>query len=317
MSPRVKVSEGMEVSGEGSTGSLPNAQAAKRPAESPLPQRGREQRARRGTTTSLEEDLHQLLSNDSPTEPTKKLPSSHGPCRVLLLVGVQVGVPQKGGSEKENRKWKEGASRPPTCFWDREEVSRVVGMTREEARRVWRNVAHPALRNQDKDFSWMVAHEILPVRAVMHSQGMGAMAVCPRPGCGQPETVRHVFWVCSVARDLWAAIGPLKCPSLPAGEVHPLEYRQAVLGVGWGLHQLPAKDFEQLWLTLNSVKAALWTSRNLLVGKHVTVPLHALIKLVTVKTLQVAPGDDIRRRGPRLHAGGSLPPSTRAPADVP
>ena len=42
-----------------------------------------------------------------------------------------------------------------------------------------------------------------------------------------------------------------------------------------------AADFTALWLTLNSVKAALWTSRNLLVGKRVTVPLLALRRLLT------------------------------------
>ena len=67
---------------------------------------------------------------------------------------------------------------------------------------VWRNVAHPTLQNKQKDLSWMAAHEILPVRAVMHSRGMAKNPICPWPGCGRPETVRHVFWECSVAGDL-------------------------------------------------------------------------------------------------------------------
>ena len=122
----------------------------------------------------------------------------------------------------------------------------------------------------------MAAHEILPVRAVMHSRGMAKNPICPRSGCGKPETVRHVFWECSVAGDLWAATDPLTSPNLPAGEVRPLEYRAAVHGVGQRLESLPAADFTALWLTLNSVKAALWTSRNLLVGTRVTEPLLAL-----------------------------------------
>ncbi|KAA8578497.1 hypothetical protein FQN60_007352, partial [Etheostoma spectabile] len=64
---------------------------------------------------------------------------------------------------------------------------------------VWRNVNHPALPNRLRDLSWMVAHEILPVRSVMHSRGMSAHSTCPRPGCGAPESVRHLLWECSAA----------------------------------------------------------------------------------------------------------------------
>ncbi|KAL6476342.1 hypothetical protein MHYP_G00148410 [Metynnis hypsauchen] len=199
---------------------------------------------------------------------------------------------------------------------DQEEVSPVPGLTLGEAKQVWKNAAHPALQNKQKDLSWLAAHEILPVRAVMHSRCIGSNPNCPRPGCGEPETVRHVFWECSVARDLWGMIGPLKCPSLPAGAVHPLVYRLAVNGVGQGIEKLPAEEFAALWLTLNSIKAALWTARNLLVGKRVMVPLHAIYQLVT-SLLQGAPSAAIRRRGPSPHAGGSGPPRPLAPVDAP
>ncbi|XP_076826685.1 uncharacterized protein LOC143473533 [Brachyhypopomus gauderio] len=202
------------------------------------------------------------------------------------------------------------------CVQEREEVSRIPGLTQREAQRVWRNAAHPSLPNRNKDLSWLAAHEVLPVRAVMHSRGMATTATCPRPGCGEPETVRHALWECRVARDLWATVGPLKCPSLPAGEVHARDYRLAISWVGQGVDTLPAKEFETLWLTHNSVKSASWTSRNLLVGKRVTVPLHAMQALVT-SSLQGAPGESIWRRGPRLHAGGSPSPPAGAPADAP
>ncbi|XP_031671812.1 uncharacterized protein LOC109882153 [Oncorhynchus kisutch] len=52
---------------------------------------------------------------------------------------------------------------------DREPVCPVRGLALGEPTTVWRNVAHPALLNRHRDLSWMVAHEILPVRAVMHS----------------------------------------------------------------------------------------------------------------------------------------------------
>ncbi|XP_036452101.1 uncharacterized protein LOC118825549 [Colossoma macropomum] len=252
-----------------------------------------------------------------------------------------MGASATGGGKEEARKWREGAPRPPPVFRkqvhrparavcndpiqrqqdgshgeDREEVSPVPGLTLSEAKQVWKNAAHPALQNKHKDLCWLAAHEILPVRAVMHSRGMGTNPICPRPGCGEPETVRHALWECSVARDLWGMIGPLQCPSLPAGAVHPLVYRLAVNGVGQGTEKLPAEEFTALWLTLNSVKAALWTARNLLVGKRVTVPLHAIYELVT-SSLQGAPSAAIRRRGPGPHAGGSRPPRSLAPVDAP
>ncbi|XP_048116981.1 LOW QUALITY PROTEIN: uncharacterized protein LOC125305921 [Alosa alosa] len=202
-----------------------------------------------------------------------------------------------------------------TAALDREAVSPVPGLTLSEAQQAWRNAAHPALQNKLKDLAWMALHEVLPVRAVMHSRGMARTNTCPRPGCGQPETVRHLLWECGVARDLWADTGPLQCPSLPAGEV-PTSYRLVVSGVGQGATTIPAADFAALWLTLNSTKAALWTSRNLLVGKRVTVPLPALRRLVT-STRQEAPHVAIRRRGPGSQTEGSRPPRLLAPAEAP
>ncbi|KAL0199534.1 hypothetical protein M9458_002721, partial [Cirrhinus mrigala] len=148
----------------------------------------------------------------------------------------------------------------------------VPGLTLREAKQAWRNASHPALQNRHKDLSWMVAHEILPVRAVMHSRGMAKNPVCPRPGCNSPETVYHLLWECSAARDLWAKTGPLYFPCLPAGGAQ-IGYQLAILGVGRSLKDLTAQEFTSLWLTLNVIKDAIWATRNLLVGKRVTVPL--------------------------------------------
>ncbi|XP_048113833.1 uncharacterized protein LOC125303887 [Alosa alosa] len=65
---------------------------------------------------------------------------------------------------------------------DREAVSPVPGLTLSEAQQAWRNAAHPALQNKLKDLAWMALHEVLPVRAVMHSRGMARTNTCPRPG---------------------------------------------------------------------------------------------------------------------------------------
>ncbi|KAK1797440.1 hypothetical protein P4O66_008806 [Electrophorus voltai] len=210
---------------------------------------------------------------------------------------------KKYNLEKEGERVLTNAKLLVVCVQDQEEVSPILRLTKGEAQQVWKSAVHPALKNRDKESAWMAVHDILPVMAVMHSRGIAATATCPRVGCGEPETVRHVFWECRVARDLWAMIGPLQCPSLQQGRVLPRVYRLAVNGVGQGVEKLPAKEFEALWLTLISVKAALWTSRDLLVGKHVTVPLHATLRLLTF-TLQGAPDIAIRRRGPEPHAGG-------------
>ncbi|KAI7809157.1 hypothetical protein IRJ41_000843 [Triplophysa rosa] len=165
---------------------------------------------------------------------------------------------------------------------DREAVSPIPGLTLGEAKQVWRNVSHPALQNTHKDLAWMAAHEILPTRAVMHSRGMAKNPICPRPGCNAPETVRHLLWECGTARDLWALTGPLVFPSLPAGGVQ-MDYKLAIHGVGRSLRDLTAQHFISLWLTLNTVMEVIWTTRNLLVGKQVTVPLHACEQMITSK----------------------------------
>lgn len=62
---------------------------------------------------------------------------------------------------------------------EREPVCPVRGLATGEPTMVWRNLAHPALLNRHRDLSWMVAHEILPVRHVMHSRGMARTSACP------------------------------------------------------------------------------------------------------------------------------------------
>ncbi len=114
----------------------------------------------------------------------------------------------------------------------------------------------------------------------MHSRGMAKNPVCPRARCNSPETVHHLLWECGAARDLWAKTGPLFFPCLPAGGAQ-IGYQLAVLGVGRSLKDFTAQEFTSLWLTLNVIKDAIWATRNLLVGKRVTVPLHACELKVT------------------------------------
>ena len=166
---------------------------------------------------------------------------------------------------------------------ERESVSPVRGLVLGEPLTVWRNVNHPSLPNGLRDLSWAVAHEVLPVRSVMHSRGMSRLQTCPRPGCGAVESARHLFWECSTAVDLWAMAGSLQFPYLPAREV--LTEQLVLYGVG---SQTKTKaDFAKQWLALTAIKDAIWCPRNLLVRKHKQIPPVAVIRMASA-TLQRA-----------------------------
>ena len=192
---------------------------------------------------------------------------------------------------------------------EREPVSPVRGLAFGEPSAVWRNVNHSALPNRLRDLSWMVAHEILPVRSVMHSRGMSAHSTCPRPGCGAPESVRHLLWECSAAVDQWAAAGSLKFPHLPAREV--LTAQLVLYGVSQNQHA-KKQDFARQWLTLAAIKDAMWTSRNLLARRHKQIPPVAVIRMAaaTVHTAVTAGG---RPRTQPQRRVASVPSRTKEP----
>ena len=151
---------------------------------------------------------------------------------------------------------------------EREAVSPVPRLAVGEPQKVWHNVNHPALPNRLRDLSWMVAHDILPVRAVMHSRGMAATSTCPRPGCGAQETVRHLLWECRGAVDQWATAGSLLSRTQPVGGGPTA---QLVL-YGVGQERLTKAEYTNLWLTLAAIKDAIWTTRNLLVSRRMHIP---------------------------------------------
>ncbi|XP_027893301.1 uncharacterized protein LOC114156895 isoform X2 [Xiphophorus couchianus] len=192
----------------------------------------------------------------------------------------------------------------------REPVTPVRGLLYGDASTVWRNVSHPVLSNRLQDLSWMVAHGILPVRAVMHSRGMSATSICPRPGCGAPESVRHLLWECSAAVDLWAKAGSLQFPHLPAREVL---HGQLVL-YGVSQQKITKKDFAEIWLTLATIKDAIWTSRNLLVSRRRQMPPVAVIRMAAAtRGTSRAAGGTPRTQPPRRIACASVDEGAGAP----
>ena len=211
--------------------------------------------------------------------------------------------------EREDRKVLESHRLMIALVQERDPVSPVRGLALGNPETVWRNVNHPVLPNRLRDLSWKIAHEILPVRAVMHSRGMATSATCPRPGCGAPESVRHLLWECSAAGDQWATAGSLQFPYLPAGEVLTA---QLVL---YGVSHKTGGNFSRQWLTLAAIKDAIWTSRNLLARRHMQIPPLAVIRMAAATVeLAVAAGGrprtqpqeeiasvPIRRREPEPH----------------
>ncbi|XP_056298028.1 uncharacterized protein LOC130211313 [Pseudoliparis swirei] len=192
---------------------------------------------------------------------------------------------------------------------EREPVSPVRGLAFGEPSMVWRNVNHSALPNRLRDLSWMVAHEILPVRAVMHSRGMSASSTCPRPGCGAPESVRHLLWECSAAVDQWAKAGSLQFPYLPAREV--LTAQLVLYGVSQST-QIPAQDIAKQRLTLVAITDAMWTARNLLVRRHMQIPPVAVIQMAAA-TVQLAGAAGDRPRTQPQRRIASVPIRTKEP----
>ncbi|KAI7809233.1 hypothetical protein IRJ41_003095 [Triplophysa rosa] len=209
-------------------------------------------------------------------KPPKVLSFSVGSGGVLLLLGVQMGTNTERRGEEKRENGGKGLPDPHLFLGSKFTALHIKYATTPSSNN------KTAAMARHKDLAWMAAHEILPTRAVMHSRGMARNPICPRLGCNAPETVRHLLWECDTARDLWALTGPLVFPSLPAGGVQ-MDYKLAIHGVGRSLRDLMAQHFISLWLTLNTVKEVIWTTRNLLVGKKVTVPLHACEQMFTSK----------------------------------
>ncbi|XP_023189135.1 uncharacterized protein LOC111608548 [Xiphophorus maculatus] len=142
------------------------------------------------------------------------------------------------------------------------------------------------------------------------SRGMSATAICPRPGCGAPESVRPLLWECSAAVDLWAKAGSLQFPHLPAREVL---HAQLVL-YGVSQQKMTKKDFAEMWLTPATIKDAIWTSRNLLVSRRRQMPPVAVIRMAAAKrTTSRAAGGAPRTQPPRRIACASVDEGAGAP----
>lgn len=73
----------------------------------------------------------------------------------------------------------------------RERVSSEVRVGVQD--RVWLNIQPKRLDNGLKDFNWLCFWGHLPVKEVMYIHGLSKDGRCPREGCSQEETIRHLL----------------------------------------------------------------------------------------------------------------------------
>ncbi|KAG5830188.1 hypothetical protein ANANG_G00307420 [Anguilla anguilla] len=170
----------------------------------------------------------------------------------MRVLGVKFDAEGLGGGNWEDiLKRIQRKGREPTCP--------VRGLALGQAKKIWKEVAHPDLLNRHRDLAWQVAHGVLPVRAVMHRRGMSRIAVCPREGCGYEESVRHLLWDCEAAQALWKEVSPL------LQHLHPgltIDCQLILYGIK---RKTKAKEWTQAWQVVNCAKEALWKARCLLV----------------------------------------------------
>lgn len=156
-----------------------------------------------------------------------------------------------------------------------EEICKIKKTVNNDWKATWSYINDPILPNRLKDFMWMVAHEILPARAVMHARGMAKTDICPRAGCNHSETVSHVLWTCEAAVNLWAIADSQKFPHLPEKAL----INEQLVMYGVGLEKFPKKVQKQIWLTIVAINDASWATRNLLVRSRRQIPPVASLQI--------------------------------------
>lgn len=161
-----------------------------------------------------------------------------------------------------------------------------IGKLREiHSKMAWGNVNNKLLLNSHKDLAWQAVHEVLPTRAFLKKRECTRSAQCPRRWCGEDETVRHLFWECPFAKNVWGLLGHwlnVLCKE-------ELTYESIMYGflkVNWG------RGGKCWWIMINCVKDALWRARNICVFKRYEIPervaincMVSLLKDYIIRTL--------------------------------
>lgn len=147
----------------------------------------------------------------------------------------------------------------------------VGALTEERCKRVWANVNNSMLTNIHKDLAWQIAHQCLPTRAFLEQRHCARSPKCPRPTCGDDESVPHLFWSCPFAKDVWLLVLPWLRDLYRA----PLTYDDIAYGF---VKDIPSENVNRWWVVINCVKESLWKARNIWVFKKYAVPKENVIQ---------------------------------------
>ncbi|KAK1802032.1 hypothetical protein P4O66_004363 [Electrophorus voltai] len=121
----------------------------------------------------------------------------------------------------------------------------VVGLEED----TWSRVQPKGLDNRLQDLNWRCIHGKLPVRDVLYRHGLTRHPRCPRPNCAEEETLRHVFWDCGYARDVWGKVADL-CRTLDP------QFQLTYNKVTWGWPQDTRPSFAPRMWELAAAAAA-------------------------------------------------------------
>lgn len=147
-----------------------------------------------------------------------------------------------------------------------------------------------------KDLNWLTVLGRLPVRERLYRHGSGRSPKCPI-GCGQDETIEHVFWTCPGAGVFWRSI--MQWWERWGG---PIISRNLVL-YGVGLEGFVRERRRIIWSTISEGKHVLWESRTVCLRKLIPrleskrLFLQLLGKMSEeAKAFKVCYGEEVTRR---------------------
>lgn len=104
----------------------------------------------------------------------------------------------------------------------------------------------------------------LPTRTVLHKWGLNTSPHCIREGCRNKETIDHVFWDCTFAKELLEVFRPLFSTNM-------ILCKETVL---FGLcRRMNCQDFCRPWAIINCIKSTLWVVTNRLFLKSEKIHL--------------------------------------------
>jgi ribonuclease HI len=71
---------------------------------------------------------------------------------------------------------------------------------------IWRSIWKLKIPSKIKIFIWRALHGILPLKSILVNRHIGTSGECPICQLG-PEDIQHLLFLCSVATDIWRALG--------------------------------------------------------------------------------------------------------------